>query len=321
MKPILKYLFISAALAAIALSMIDFFIQANLRALKEDIYGKLNELFNSSKPNDIIFLGSSRIYHAADPQIIDSITGLSSYNFGLDGIGLIENFMMLTSYLEHHPAPTCVVLNLDLHSLEITDTTGMKNFTAFLPYSDHKTVRQAILSYQSFSDRLALIPFLRPAFNDDFRKNMALKHAFNAEGNSKHIFYKGFKSYDGEWAGAALPGKIEFSITAKGIALLDSIISVCNREKIKLLMVYAPQTQQFSERVANMETFQNYFDSVCVGQNQAFKNYCCDDMSRSASNFKSHLHLSAEGSRLYSIKLAHHLAVFLNREGRVEQSP
>lgn len=68
---------------------------------------KANEqLFNNSERKyNIICLGSSRMKNGLDPVIIDSITGLKSYNAGVGGSSTLEAAMILKSYLVNHPPP------------------------------------------------------------------------------------------------------------------------------------------------------------------------------------------------------------------------
>ncbi len=77
---------------------------------------KFTELFEGHTNHDVLFLGSSRVYYLINPKIIDSVCGVDSYNAGIDGGNLFEFKTSFDAYLQNHPSPRLVVLNIDLHS-------------------------------------------------------------------------------------------------------------------------------------------------------------------------------------------------------------
>ena len=96
---------------------------------------RFKELKKDKPSYDIIFLGTSRTYAHNDPRIIDSITGLSSYNFGVSGANLLEMNLWFDIYLQHHQSPKLVVLDLYLNAFDIAKKPFFDSLWQKYPHS------------------------------------------------------------------------------------------------------------------------------------------------------------------------------------------
>src|SRR5687767_14372588 len=73
---------------------------------------QVEEIYNDKDFYDIVYIGSSRTHTTINPAIVDSITGLRSYNAAVEGGNLYEFKMNFDGYLQSHPQPKMVVLTL-----------------------------------------------------------------------------------------------------------------------------------------------------------------------------------------------------------------
>ncbi|XLS30776.1 hypothetical protein ACJD0Z_08070 [Flavobacteriaceae bacterium M23B6Z8] len=74
-------------------------------------YLKWTDIHNHLQSYDIIIMGSSRAYTAYNPEILDSVTGLKSYNMGTSAQDIAETYYMLKELLEYQQ-PKFVVMDL-----------------------------------------------------------------------------------------------------------------------------------------------------------------------------------------------------------------
>lgn len=103
---------------------------------------KWTAIHGNTDTYELIILGSSRAYTAYNPNVLDSITGLKSFNMGTSAQDIAETYYMLKELLEYQK-PEFVVLDL------------------FLPSSDNSHEFYQILSnaafFNSFQNKFDLI--------------------------------------------------------------------------------------------------------------------------------------------------------------------
>ena len=133
---------------------------------------KLEFIINDTTYCDILFIGSSRVHTSINPKVIDSITGLRSFNAGIEGAGFTEFKMIFETYLLSHPAPKKIILGLDDDSFD----TSFKflNYTSYLDFL-HNPVVDTTLSNNGFLIfPYKLFPPLKIIELDDVSKRNAI---------------------------------------------------------------------------------------------------------------------------------------------------
>ncbi len=90
---------------------------------------KLADLRGQAAPADVLFVGSSRIYHGIIPDQLDAdlrARGIMvrSYNLGVDGMVPPESFTVLEEVLRHKPAPAWILIELPPYSPRIDNYLG-----------------------------------------------------------------------------------------------------------------------------------------------------------------------------------------------------
>ena len=113
-KPITYLIQVIVAILLVVLAREVVYI--GIRNNKIGEYDKLNTIFLKENNFDLLFIGSSRTESHYNPGIFDSITGLSSYNIGLEAASSRMIKGELLAYLEHSEAPKYVVINIDFHN-------------------------------------------------------------------------------------------------------------------------------------------------------------------------------------------------------------
>lgn len=81
-----------------------------------DYIVKFDRFFSSPNDFNTVFVGSSRTMRHIDPIIFDSITGLNSFNFGIDGVGCPFNYQLCKEILDSKESEHLTFMFLELFS-------------------------------------------------------------------------------------------------------------------------------------------------------------------------------------------------------------
>lgn len=152
-------------------------------------FQKTGELIQGNKNYDIIFLGNSRVHFGINPFYVDSVTKLSSYNFGNGGADAEEILLTSTIYLQKHLASTLVIISLDPGML--TENEILKTRFHYLFYLENDTIKKYMTQAGFNTNFIKYIPFAKYCFFDEYnRTSIFVKGKPLPEFD--HNIYKGF---------------------------------------------------------------------------------------------------------------------------------
>jgi len=307
MKHLLRYVLFIVMIALVALTVINFLTERLLKKQKEDVFGKLNEIFSGEEYYDALFLGSSRTLVQINPHIVDSILNSNSYNLGILGISIIECKMLLNSYLKRHKPPQLLILNVDMFSLNIHDTTSLFDFPIYFPYLDNPVVKKTMRNYTASSKIVSVLPFLKLAFYDDFKKEMALKAFLHPKGNPENILYKGYAPKNLKWKADSLISRFTIQYTRYGFNILKEVLNICSENKIKTAVIYAPQSDELNQHLNNFSVYKNLIKEICTESNVEFYDYSSIQLTKNRNYFYNHSHLNSQGADVFTALLANEI--------------
>jgi hypothetical protein len=169
MKRALLYTVIAVAL----LYAIRAFEYAGIRRAPGGEFAKLRTLYEEENNFELVIIGSSRAECQFYNPIIDSVTGVHSYNLGLTGATLPFIATTFEAYLVHSKAPKYVVLNLDLHTLgDNTDT--VYHFPRYFAFLGNEKLYEGLNARDGRFFFFKWLPFYSmPYFSDRYRSNVA----------------------------------------------------------------------------------------------------------------------------------------------------
>src|SRR5690348_12879067 len=78
---------------------------------------EIDLIYRSQWDPAIVFFGDSRTHHHFDMRVVESLTGLSAYNFGRDEGTTAEKLFLLEEYLHQGHRPRLVVFEADVTGL------------------------------------------------------------------------------------------------------------------------------------------------------------------------------------------------------------
>jgi len=313
MKKLLQYILTIIFIAAVILTGVNVLLEYSIKKQNEDIFGKLQEIFSGNENYDALFLGSSRVLVHINPSIMDSVLHVNSYNLGLDAMSVVEFNFIVNAWLEKHPAPKLLVMNLDRKTLLVNDTTEIFDYPLYFPYLKNKSVSAALNEFEPDVPVLSFMPFLKPAYYDDFKKYVAVKALFHIRHPEK-ILYKGFEPTYLEWGGEEIRMRDRAAWSPKGRELLKNILDLCRQKNIVPVLVLAPQTKEFTRSIENFDEYKAHLRSFSESNGVYFFDYSGLITGQNKKYFYNHSHLKPEGAGIYSLQLADDLKKVLRKD-------
>lgn len=306
MKTFLKYIFTIILLVGIVSASFFNIVNRGLRKQKVDIYGKMNEIVLGKENFDIVFIGSSRINLTVNPAIIDSLTGLNSFNFGFDGANIIDFNMHLQSYLKTHVKPKLLVLNIDPKMFNVTDEIKVPP-SKYLPYLDYPEIYDTLSLYSKWPFVAKYFPFVGVSFYTDGIVNQSVQ-AYVSPDRKMENYYKGFSPLTKVWANAdkSAANLLPVECTLKGLALFHHFLERVKLSGIKFQLIYCPQ-YDFKGYELGHKQYISKLRSIADEFQYEINDYSTLDICNEKYFFDA-THLNLVGANIFSRKLGEDLS-------------
>lgn len=299
-------------ISAILSSLFFAFINGGLHRQNNDTYGKLNELINGSVGYDVVFIGSSRINLTVDPRIVDSVLQVNSFNFGLDGTTVVDFVWQCDLYLQTHPKPRLLVLNVDPKMLDIGDHLKVP-VSRYLPYISKGEIYDTLSNYSCWPFVTRHFPFLAGSFYNDQIQYQALM-GYLAPTRAVNDYYKGFSPLRRVWSNGEVSKNDLLSVchTHKGWAIFESFLKNLQKSGVSVFVVYGPQIFDTNYDRMHKEYIQR-LNVALSSHGIPFIDYADLPICRYKKYFFDATHLNYDGAERYSRKLAFDIdSVFFN---------
>ena len=301
-----SYLFTVIISSLILMAVCSKLANRGLKKSSVDFFGKMNAAGNPSLKVEIIMAGSSRMLVQVDPAIIDSATGLSSYNYGLNLVGIKTCYNLINYAITAHPESKAVLLNIDYSMFNI-DKDPYKDpfFYAF----ENKSPNFFIMSDPklNFFHRLHIFDI---TMYDDMAKYAAINGLVNPDrilndsykGYVPNVTDKGFEVPPPSF----LKNKTTNIFTKRDLGILQDIISLCNKSGKKIVLVIAPYVTRYAPQLHlnNYGILYDKIKQIAANNSVPLLDYSDCAISQNDSAFYDFLHLNVKGAKLYSTMLA-----------------
>lgn len=301
----LRILFTLIIAIALTIGLRELFVKSARQWFLD--FQKNESAFNIDSTNyDLLLLGSSRMLYNADPCVLDSVAGCSSFNLGQNGGRLPEQTACLKGYLAANLPPKVVCVALDLHMVD-----SKINFT-FYPYYLTSTKNSAIYS-QLADDGIKVwlykyAPFLDITEYGDYFKGAAIKVRMRQSELEDGDFYcKGFKSNTADTITIAAIRRAEhitirYSIQPEALKALNELMVICKKKNIELVCVYAPEyNSMVTHSVSNKDSIFSVYNNALRDAHIPFIRFdSIPSLNYSRRLFRDPGHLNREGARQYS---------------------
>lgn len=246
---------------------------------------------------NVFILGSSRAMSHYKPSIIDSITGLNCYNFGLDG-KTVESDIMLYNILKNHISdyPKYAIWDIYFYSFYYASKFGDQQYT---PYLYNKDIWGNINNdsvHFTLVDKY--IPLLRY-----WRKQVFPQ--YNGFRDAQKGYYNINKRWSQEEMLEAKKNPSEYTIEAELALRFKRTIRDLKANGTNVILVISPFYYGGIDCVTNISSI---IDSIILYANELqcpLYNFTNDPICYDTSFFYNAWHLNEKGATLFSTEFAH----------------
>jgi hypothetical protein len=270
------------------------------KTLSGESGGSLNYLLKRKSNVDFLILGSSRAKHQIDPALLTDVYNGNGYNAGINGVGtIVYNSVLLDILITNEVIPKVVILQTDKYQFGDSGEKIGNEIVPLYPFLGQSTL---LNSYLSHAERFKLLihayryngKFLNILFNYFKRNSVADNTGYvglNGEMNPANLLQ----------SAPAINQK--FAISDVKIKALRSIVTLCNQNNIKLIVVFPPVYNNVSfDREGNNRLFAA-LNQEGVSNLIDFANINDIPMLKPASFWKDVDHLNKNGAAIFSQKL------------------
>jgi hypothetical protein len=309
------------AVMALTAFGLDALINTGLRRVKTSEFGALNRSMSGAVNAEILVTGSSRALAHYDPSIIQSITGKTTYNLGLNGSHTDMQLGLLKAYLRHNAKPEILVHNLDTHSLLSTED-DLYHPGLYLPYLAEDDLYRALKDVRPDVWKWKWIPLYGYAVEDmNFTWVDGLKGFFGI--NPREDFFLGYNPRKPVWTDEFEhlkenhPSGVRIGINRAGEEAMQNLIELCRQRGIRLILVYSPEYHEMQELTINRAEIFAKFEDLARRYQVPFWDYSKSSFSQDRKFFNNSQHMNVDGATAFSRDLAHRIAAFVGAEPTV----
>jgi hypothetical protein len=287
---------------------------AGLRRNRAGEFSKLREAYLEPHPCDLLIIGSSRAECQFYSPIIDSATGLRTFNIGMTGATMPFIRTSLEAYLENSPPPKYVILNLDLHSFKDNPDTVYK-FPRYFAYLSNEKLRKGLEETDPRFYWFRKLAFYSMPYYGTKYLDASLRGWLDKPGKYDSTYSSGFAPSE---RNPAL-GNLDTLTIAPYVSdpqpyvkdNLDRIVSICREKNIRLIIVLSPLFHRWEESVINYPALCEQFRNYARSKNAGFLDLGLDPVRNDQSLYSDPAHLSLEGARLFSSHFSDTLAQYI----------
>lgn len=274
---------------------LDATISRQLHKNKDRLYDSWDYIFHDTISNDLVINGSSRAWVQYNPQILDSLLHVNSYNLGIDGSCINRQIIKYNTYCRFHGHPNFLIQNIDIFSLGVTRGYEREQF---FPYFYDEIFLESIDRYEQFSVFEKHIPFYRYLGSNPMQR-------FNTRNQT--WTYKGYCGMERRWDSSlfskvdTIYATLDTNIYKEFFAFLEEQYALGT----KVIFVYAPMYHGVTERCVNMDEMYDTYEQLAQVFDIPILNYNEAAICYDTTYFYNATHLNKVGAEVFSEQLAH----------------
>lgn len=249
---------------------------------------------------DIILMGSSRCIHHYNPFIIEDSLGMSTYNCGNDGMGIIYNYAIYTSMRERH-LPKVIVYDIapsfDLYEGTPNDKYihGIRQFSYYGKIID-------ICTDIDNNDKYKL-------YSKCYRLNSSYLHILRDFIHPRGLFEKGFKPSVG-----VMDYEIKDQVYNPEAFVTDSVkikywnklFELCKQDGVSLILSVSPTYSPYDHGCYDI--IKNLANKNGI---PFIDNYDCDGITGQKQYFSDSTHMNEDGANEFSKRIVKYLSFLI----------
>lgn len=276
-------------------------------------FAKLSETFLGHDSVQLLILGSSRAACQFVPEVFERHCGMTVWNAGMTGATLPLFRTTLEAWLENHPAPEAVIINLDIHALNDA-SDSVFDYPRYLPYLQNTALYNGLCRQdKKFAAYRYVAPYALAQGNTRLL-NAAMHGWMNAQANTQNGYEASVKrGYTGSMYTLLTHGKATMP-AAEYLNELHLLISLCRARKIKPLLVISPLWNERQLRITNYDQLVAVFKTEAQKNQAAFFDFSGAAIATVEEHFTDPAHLNRKGAEKFSELAALKIAAGINQK-------
>lgn len=246
---------------------------------------------------DIVIMGSSRAHHHYVPDVISSFTGLSAYNAGVDGNGIVLASGLYDLIKERY-SPKVIIYDVE-PAFDINVYSEDGNNTRYIgelrPYSQNHQMKEIICRVDP-SERYKTLSAM-------FRYNSKIVDLFKDQVVANGYTADGYAPLQGEMRTEPVKkasGGLAVQDSLK-LHMMEEFIAKLSKSGTKLIIMASPKYGALSSEVFAPVR------KMCDKYNVEFWDYYTATEFQKMGYFKESMHLNDKGARAFSEIVAQRL--------------
>lgn len=303
-----NYLWFSLILICI-LSSMDYIINIGVINSQKQQTGKINLICNKKIQPQIAIFGSSVAEVGISPQILSQETGLTAYNFGIDGTPFYQYRGLIEQFTEINQQTKYIILSEAYFSLK--RATQISSIERYLAHINKPFIYQPLFEIQPYLTwKCRHIPFYKYiAVNHGYYLNAinGLKNRICSNniidttyGQSK--VYRDWESDQDEQLRNTKP--FEISIDSIVTIEYEKTLLCLNQKGYKVIIALSPVYAEMTKKMTNMDLFRKAFKNIAARTNSHFIDFTESEICNQKTYFYNSNHLNVKGSIVFSEMLA-----------------
>ncbi len=267
---------------------------------KQGYYAKYNTAFLQKNNFEILILGSSRAQMHYNTVLIQNKFKKSCFNLSLTGAAPPHCYAALRAYLKNSSAPKYLFYEVDYHALHI-NVDFIRDFNNYFPYLKNEVLREG---FQRIDNRMNHF-YLNPAYSFPYTgfKNLStsLHGYFNIPNKTDSLFFNGYtKEVFRPQLNFIHYPKFYGYIHPINRSYLDSIITLCDKNKIKLTLVSSPIFAGGELDLLNKSQVLNHLNNIAYLNKIEYLDLSSLPFCDKRALFLDHHHLNYQGSVMFT---------------------
>jgi len=235
----LKKIIITILITLVILKIAEF---ASEWAVERYPGSKTNYISQKKFDAKIIYHGACEVEWGINPDYLDTLIGIKSYNLAKQGSSFVDNYLDLYVYLKNQQKPEYLFLQVGPESFNISKNDA--EVYNYVNYFDDSTVVDVLKTEDSRYMSSSVVPYLKFSFYNNFNLYRVFSGLMHRVANIDDLRYtNGYRipqGFDSRVNKPFLTKIDENSWNAQEEKYFRKIILLCKSQKIKVILFRTP---------------------------------------------------------------------------------
>ncbi len=265
------------------------------------------EIRSGKYASDIVILGTSRALEHYDPSIINSITGLQSYNLGMGGYSVNIELMKYRYYLHYNPFPKYIIYDVDQLLLTIDQASHQHQSEQFLPLFYDSAIRHELMQC-GYTWIDAYLPMAR-FWGYQVQNKRGLFEFLNINHYCDYPSYRGHMPDPDPWDASRLQfsDSIPSRVDDEAKTMFMNFVQECRESGVQIIFVTSPVYYRYVDMSPDWNRYIVWYDSIAKANNVPYFNYSSHPICQDSAMFNAGVHLTPAGTKVWSRILSNDL--------------